>query len=87
MKLIRCYIENFGKLHQFTLNFNDNITFINEENGFGKTTLAVFIKTMLYGLPKANKSIEKNDRKRYMPWQVGFMADILSLNITKLSTV
>ena len=26
MKLIRCYIENFGGLHQYTVDFNEGLT-------------------------------------------------------------
>lgn len=71
MKLISCYIDNFGTLQDFSLSFNDGITTINEPNGFGKTTLATFIRTMFYGFPKNSKIMGKNDRKRFIPWQSG----------------
>ena len=72
MKLIRCYIENFGKLHSFSYEFNDGINIINEQNGFGKTTFATFIKSMFYGLDAGtNVKTENSERKRYMPWQGG----------------
>lgn len=77
MKFIRCYIENFGKLHQFKVIFKDGITIINQPNGFGKTTLTAFIKAMLYGLPKNNLPLEKNARKRYAPWQGGIYGGYL----------
>ena len=77
MKFIRCYIENFGKLHQYKVQFTDGITIIKEPNGFGKTTLTAFIKAMLYGLPKNNLPIERNDRKRYTPWQGGIYGGYL----------
>ena len=72
MKLIKCYIENFGKLHNFEYNFQDGLNIIKEENGFGKTTFATFIKAMFYGLDtSANVKTEKSERKKYMPWQGG----------------
>ena len=71
MKLISCYIENFGKLSQFRQDFDSGLTVINERNGFGKSTLAAFIKAMFYGMPRGTKSQTKNDRKRYLPWQGG----------------
>jgi len=71
MKLISCYIENFGTLSHYSLNFSEGLTVIKEANGFGKTTLAAFIRTMFYGMPRASKNLSKNDRKRYMPWQGG----------------
>ena len=69
MKLLRCHIENFGKLQNFDYEFKDGLNTIKEENGFGKTTFANFIKAMFYGLD-ASKS-EKSERKNYMPWQGG----------------
>ena len=72
MKLLRCYIENFGALHKFEMNFKDGITVIKAPNGFGKTTFAAFIRAMLYGLPRGNKnSLEKDFRRKYNPWQGG----------------
>ena len=72
MKLIKCYIENFGKLHNFSYNFQDGLNIIKEENGFGKTTFATFIKSMFYGLDNSTKvKVEKSDRKKYFPWQGG----------------
>lgn len=71
MKLIRCYIENFGGLQQYALDFNDGLTVIYHPNGFGKTTLAEFIRAMFYGFPRANKDITKNPRLKYLPWQGG----------------
>ncbi len=72
MKLIKCHVEGFGTLSGFDQTFGDGITVISEENGFGKTTLAVFIKTMLYGMPDTkSKDITKNDRVKYLPWQGG----------------
>ena len=71
MKLIRCTIENFGCLHQYTVDFKDELTVIHAPNGFGKTTLAEFIRAMFYGFPRANKDISKNPRLKYLPWQGG----------------
>ena len=50
MKLLECHVDNFGKLSNFDYQFSDGLTVIQEPNGFGKSTLAAFIKAMLYGL-------------------------------------
>ncbi|MBQ3010396.1 MAG: AAA family ATPase, partial [Oscillospiraceae bacterium] len=71
MKLIRCHVENFGGLHQYTTEFTDGLTVILEPNGFGKTTLAEFIRAMFYGFPRSGKDLEKNLRRKYLPWQGG----------------
>lgn len=67
MRLIKCYIENYGKLSNFSYNFTDGLNVIEQENGWGKSTFASFIKAMLFGLEyKTGKTI--TERKRYMPW-------------------
>ncbi len=72
MKLISLSIENFGKLHRYDLSLGDGLNTICEENGWGKTTLAAFLKAMFYGLPKSTKrDLDENDFKRYTPWQGG----------------
>ena len=72
MKLIKCYIENFGKLSNFSYEFNKGLNVINEPNGFGKTTFASFIKAMFYGLESTSKrSSSLTERKKYFPWQGG----------------
>lgn len=72
MKLIKCHIENFGKLHNFEYNFLKGFNSIKEENGWGKSTFATFIKSMFYGLPSTTKrNLDENERKKYTPWQGG----------------
>lgn len=72
MKLLKIHVENFGKLSDFTYDFHDGINLIKEPNGFGKSTLAAFIKAMLYGFPaRGGRSIASNERKKYLPWQGG----------------
>ena len=71
MKLKSLYIENFGGLHQYELEFSDGLTVIREDNGFGKTTLAEFIRAMFYGFPRKAKTLDKNRRQKYTPWQGG----------------
>lgn len=71
MKLISLYIENFGCLHRFELEFEAGLTVLREANGFGKTTLAEFIRAMFYGFPRAAKTLDKNKRKKYLPWSGG----------------
>lgn len=71
MKLISLYIENFGGLHQYSLDFEHGLTVIEEANGFGKTTLAEFIRAMFYGFPRKAKTLDKSLRQKYTPWNGG----------------
>lgn len=72
MKLLYCHIENFGKIHDFSLNFADTVHVIHEPNGWGKSTLAAFIKVMFFGFDtkRESGSFEK-ERILYWPWQGG----------------
>ncbi len=72
MKIVSCHIENFGKLSGVSLSFQKGCNVIFEENGWGKSTLAAFIRVMLFGFAeeKARDDL-KNERKRYRPWQGG----------------
>lgn len=82
MKFIECYIENFGRLHAFRYTFNDGVNSILADNGYGKTTLSVFIKCMLYGMEGTKKQgLDENDRKHYLPWQGGRCGGYLSLSV------
>ena len=72
MRLIKCYIENFGKLNGFEYEFDLHYNEIIQNNGWGKTTLATFIKAMFYGMPATTKhKLIENERKKYTPWQGG----------------
>ena len=82
MILIRCHIENFGKLHNLSVEFSDDANIICEENGWGKSTFAAFIRAMFYGLEGGRrKSIEENERKRYAPWQGGIFGGQLTFEV------
>lgn len=72
MKLLKCHIENFGKLQDLTISFSDGLNVFRKENGWGKSTLAAFLKVMFYGFANESKrSVTENERKRYKPWQGG----------------
>ena len=71
MYIKSCYIENFGKLHEFNIEFKQGLNVIKEDNGWGKTTLMAFIKAMLYGMIYRPNAKEFYDRKKYEPWQGG----------------
>ncbi|MDE6127562.1 MAG: hypothetical protein K2G16_00005, partial [Lachnospiraceae bacterium] len=69
MKLTACHIENYGKIKDKDYTFADGLTQYCEENGYGKTTLASFLKAMFYGLPAANgRTKQFNDRAHFYPF-------------------
>ena len=82
MRLIRLHVENFGKLQNFDYSFDKGLNVLLEENGWGKSTLAAFIKAMLYGMPASNKqSLDENERKKYTPWQGGAYGGSLEFSV------
>ena len=82
MRIIECYIENFGKISQKKYDFKSGLNCINSDNGSGKTTLAAFIKAMFYGMNDTKKlSLEENDRKHYLPWNGGLCGGSLTFSV------
>ena len=72
MKLISCYIENYGAISQRTFCFCDDVTTLCEDNGTGKTTLASFIKAMFYGLESYRSNAKEFcDRQHFYPFAGG----------------
>lgn len=72
MRLISMHADNFGCLHDYDYHFEEGLNVILHDNGWGKTTMAAFLKAMLYGFEaKRSKDITENERKRYQPWQGG----------------
>jgi uncharacterized protein YhaN len=72
MKLIRLHIENFGRLSNVDMDFTSGVNQVLQENGWGKSTLAAFLRVMFYGLEGARKKeLDENDRAKYKPWNGG----------------
>ena len=72
MKILKIHVENYGKIKNFDKSFGGGINEVFESNGFGKTTLASFIKAMFYGLaPYRSNGKEFNDRRKFYPFDGG----------------
>ena len=72
MKLISCYVENYGKIKKTSFDFKDKIAAFCEPNGTGKTTLASFIKAMFYGLDSyRTNSKDFCEREHFYPFDDG----------------
>lgn len=69
MRLISCHIDNYGKLSDFDISFDEKLNVVSRENGFGKSTLASFLKAMFYGFSGKKQSVLENERKHYKPWK------------------
>ncbi len=72
MRFVSCFISGFGKLCNQTFDLNKDVVEIKAKNGGGKTTLAAFLESMLFGLESSrSRSLEENMRLKYEPWQGG----------------
>lgn len=69
MQLISYHIDNFGKISNENFNFHDGINPLIEKNGYGKSTIAAFIKAMLYGMESVkSNSKDFKERTHYAPF-------------------
>ena len=81
MKLLDCYIEGFGKFSRQSFSFAESGQYC-AANGWGKSTLAAFIRVMFYGFAGERRQDElSNERKRYAPWQGGGYGGELSFQV------
>ena len=72
MIITRVHIENFGKLKNIDFSLSKGLNQIYKENGWGKSSLSIFIKAMFYGmLPKSRGEAFNYERTKYTPWQGG----------------
>ena len=67
MKIISLSVVAFGKLKNVNLQFKNGLNVIKNDNGFGKTTLAGFIRAMLYGF-NYTRTKGVTDASHYAPW-------------------
>ena len=70
MIIEKIVIKSFGRITDMTLEFSDKINVIEGENESGKSTIAAFIKYMLYGFNDGNGG-ELTERKKRVNWDTG----------------
>ncbi len=79
MVIESCSIESFGKLNNVELRFHDNMNVIEGENESGKSTVAAFIRYMLYGFTDRNSESSISDKKRFTSWQTACASGSMTL--------
>ena len=86
MKLLYCHVENFGNLSNFDLSFQGGLNAFYHENGWGKTTLSVFLKVMFYGFGnEKRKNQSMREREKYKPWQGGIYGGTILFEVEGIS--
>ena len=64
-------INNYGKIENKEIEFNNQINLIYGENESGKSTILKFIQSMLYGASKNKNGKNITDYEKYKPWNNG----------------
>ena len=76
---IRRLDATFGKLERRSLAFSPGLNIVESPNESGKSTLATFLRTMLYGLSTRDRGALA-DKNRYLPWSGSPMQGTLELS-------
>ena len=63
MKILKIHVEHFGCLSKQDISLAEGLNSVVEENGYGKSTLGMFIATMFYGFMD-EKTSKKSDGLR-----------------------
>lgn len=71
------YINHFGCLEEKHIEFNDGFNVVSLPNESGKSTIAEFIRVMLYGV----NSLRFNQRKKYMPFGCTSMGGEMTVSL------
>ena len=64
-------IKSFGLLRDMTLEFSSSLNVIEGQNEAGKSTIAAFIKYMLFGFDSLENESSLSERKKRINWQTG----------------
>lgn len=72
MIINRLILKNFGKFQGKEIELKEGINILFGENESGKSTVHVFLQSMLFGMKRGRGKASKTDTySRYMPWENG----------------
>ncbi len=74
-------IKSFGMLTDMTLEFSPTINVIEGQNEAGKSTIAAFIKYMLYGFEGGAESDVPSERNKRINWATGRAEGSMSVRV------
>ena len=81
MVIEKISIKSFGRLTDTTLAFSDSLNVIEGENEAGKSTIAAFIKYMLYGFGPAQSDGRLDERKKRINWNTGVAEGSMTVRV------
>ncbi len=71
MVIEKIIIKSFGLITDMTLEFSESVNVIEGQNESGKSTIAAFIKYMLYGFGEDERDADVSERKKRINWDTG----------------
>ena len=77
MKIVELHIREFGALKDWRMTPAEGLTVIGGDNESGKSTVMLFIKFMLYGLPKRGQA----ERERSVSWDTHCAAGSMTVRV------
>ena len=82
MIIEKIYIKSFGMITDMSLDFSEDINVIVGRNEAGKSTIAAFIKYMLYGFPvESNPSSAPDERSKRINWDSGIAEGSMTVRV------
>ncbi len=74
-------IKCFGRLQNLTLEFGERVNIIEGQNESGKSTIAGFIKYMLYGFEATEREGDIGERRKRINWQTGIAEGSMNVSV------
>ena len=80
MIIEKIIIRSFGRITEKTFEFSDKVNVIEGENESGKSTIAAFIRYMLYGFSNESGS-EVGEREKRISWNSGMASGTMYVRV------
>ncbi len=83
MIIEKIVIKSFGMLTDMTMEFSDTVNVIEGQNEAGKSTIAAFIKYMLYGFDADDTADSLSERRKRINWNNGTAQGSMTVRVGK----
>ena len=81
MIIEKIIIKSFGAIEDMTLEFSERVNVIEGQNEAGKSTIAAFIRYMLYGFEDCPDKEETSERERCLSWHTGIASGSMYVRV------
>ena len=81
MIIEKIVIKSFGRITDMTVEFSEKVNVIEGENESGKSTIAAFIRYMLYGFENDSAEGELSERQKRINWHTGMASGSMYVRV------